>query len=116
VHIWMHDHHCVAQVRSLADEVMAHLRTIAGTDAFLAAYSRARQDVMGLRRERKRQKNLQVGRQSAGCMKRRLACGGWLPSHLLYGCLVLIRTNNGMFSWCSLLRVDYSPFRKWKDF
>ncbi len=48
------------QVKALAEEVLAHLRTVAGPEALLAAYNRARQHVSDLRSERRRQKALQV--------------------------------------------------------
>ncbi len=48
------------QVKALAEEVLAHLREVAGSDALLAAYNRARQTVNSARNERRRQRTLQV--------------------------------------------------------
>ena len=48
------------QVKALAEEVLAHLREVAGSDALLAAYNRARQTVNSARSERRRQRTLQV--------------------------------------------------------
>ena len=47
-------------MKELAEEVLAHLRAVAGSEALLAAYNRARQHVSDLRTERRRQRALQV--------------------------------------------------------
>ncbi|BDA46528.1 probable small subunit processome component 20 homolog [Coccomyxa sp. Obi] len=48
------------EVKALAEEVLAHLREVAGPDALLAAYNRARQTVNSARSERRRQRALQA--------------------------------------------------------
>lgn len=48
------------EVTSLADEIVAHLRTLVGADAMLAAYNQAREAVRRQRGERKRKAALQV--------------------------------------------------------
>jgi U3 small nucleolar RNA-associated protein 20 len=49
------------EVRQLAEEVVAHLRQLAGADALLAAYGAAREAVRAQRGERKRRAAMQVG-------------------------------------------------------
>lgn len=75
-----HDRGVLLQVKELADEVVAHMRTVVGTDAFLAAYNKARQHVTGLRRERKRQMTLQVNLNLYPCV----LPSADLPSYAMY--------------------------------
>ena len=52
--------HVHAQVRQLAEEVLAHVRSVAGSDSMLAAYNAARATVAAQRQERRRQKAVQA--------------------------------------------------------
>ena len=53
---------CGAQVTELAQEVVAHIREVAGADALLGAFNAARQGVVAARAQRKRQQAVQVTR------------------------------------------------------
>ena len=48
------------QVKQLADEIIAHIREVAGAEAMLAAYTEARKSVTATRMERKRRSAMQV--------------------------------------------------------
>lgn len=48
------------QVKQLADEIIAHIREVAGAEAMLAAYTEARKSVTATRMERKRRTAMQV--------------------------------------------------------
>lgn len=50
---------CV-QIKQLADEIIAHIREVAGAEAMLAAYTEARKAVTAVRTERKRRAAMQV--------------------------------------------------------
>jgi hypothetical protein len=49
------------EVISLAEEIVAHLRGLAGADAMLAAYNQARESVKSQRGERRHKEAMQVG-------------------------------------------------------
>ena len=52
--------HFGLQVKQLADEIIAHIREVAGAEAMLAAYTEARKSVTATRMERKRRIAMQV--------------------------------------------------------
>lgn len=52
--------HLGLQVKQLADEIIAHIREVAGAEAMLAAYTEARKSVTATRMERKRRTAMQV--------------------------------------------------------
>ena len=52
--------HFGLQVKQLADEIIAHIREVAGAEAMLAAYTEARKSVTATRMERKRRTAMQV--------------------------------------------------------
>ena len=54
-------------MKLLAGEVVAHLRSVAGADALLAAYNEARRGVAEARVERRRQRTLQARACAACC-------------------------------------------------
>lgn len=88
---------CFPQVKALAGEVVAHLRSVAGADALLAAYNEARRCVAEARVERRRQRTLQA-RASALC------CG---PEHCAggsRGCCGLAQRAALRHHVCTLLR------------
>ncbi|PSC76593.1 small subunit processome component 20-like protein [Micractinium conductrix] len=60
------------EVTSLADEIVAHLRTLVGADAMLAAYNQAREAVRRQRGERKRKAALQTLVDPEAAAKRRI--------------------------------------------
>ncbi|EFN57812.1 hypothetical protein CHLNCDRAFT_51116 [Chlorella variabilis] len=60
------------EVVSLAEEVVAHLRGLAGADAMLAAYNAARQSVRRQRGERKRREALQTLVDPEAAAKRKM--------------------------------------------
>lgn len=53
------------QVKQLADEIIAHIREVAGAEAMLAAYLEAKKSVTATRMERKRRTAMQVTCQDA---------------------------------------------------
>ncbi|PRW58885.1 small subunit processome component 20-like protein [Chlorella sorokiniana] len=61
-----------AEVTSLADEIVAHLRTLVGGDAMLAAYNQAREAVRRQRGERKRKAALQTLVDPEAAAKRKI--------------------------------------------
>ncbi len=58
--------------RALADEVMAHLRELVGSDVLLAAYNQAREHVRGARAERKRKQSMRIMLDPAAAASARL--------------------------------------------
>ena len=59
--------YCDLQVVSVAEEVLAHLRSSAGPEALIAAFNTARGSVTAARSERRRQQALQASRKLFSC-------------------------------------------------
>ena len=78
------------QARDLAEEVLAHLRSVAGADALLRAYNVARAAVQAQRTERRRQKAVQVlVRQDHHHAWPLVWAPGWLPGDSGHCCVAL---------------------------
>lgn len=51
----------VLQIKQLAEEIIAHIRDVAGADALVSAFTAAKKAVSAVRNERKRRAAVQVG-------------------------------------------------------
>lgn len=86
----------LSQVKALAGEVVAHLRSVAGAEALLAAYNEARRGVAEARVERRRQRTLQARAPAMCCGLRHCAgesrrgCGVALHAGMRHGICALL--------------------------
>lgn len=78
----------VLQTKQLAEEIIAHIRDVAGADALVSAFTAAKKAVSAVRNERKRRAAVQVTCYAI-CLHAEYLVHGYLLCNMLFGFCLL---------------------------